>query len=185
MLGPMYVLAGCCGAFGLFPIIARPVLDRAIWAWTGTGALAGLATVAPLWWVGVLGLLLAGMGAGLAVGLWKRAQAHGIDSAGTWDCGYANPTSRMQYTASSFAEMLVGVFRGILRPREHVPKIDGPCPAESTYASHVDDTVLRGIIRPAWGWIERRLSPLRLLQHGRIQFYLLYILLIVVLLLCL
>ena len=28
----------------------------------------------------------------------------------TWGCGYAAPTARMQYTSSSFAEMLVGLF---------------------------------------------------------------------------
>ena len=34
-----------------------------------------------------------------------RLRSHPATSAPTWDCGYAAPTPRIQYTARSFAEM--------------------------------------------------------------------------------
>ena len=38
-------------------------------------------------------------------------------SGATWGCGYLAPTLAMQYTSSSFAQMLVGMFGWVLRPR--------------------------------------------------------------------
>src|SRR3989304_232380 len=35
--------------------------------------------------------------------LWRRVRRNGLTRAVTWDCGYAAPTPRMQYTAGSFA----------------------------------------------------------------------------------
>ena len=40
-----------------------------------------------------------------------------VERGPTWDCGYAAPTPRMQYTASSFASPLLLLFRMFLRPR--------------------------------------------------------------------
>lgn len=42
-----------------------------------------------------------------------------IGKTTTWGCGYAAPTPCMQYTASSFADMIVDLFAGILRPDIH------------------------------------------------------------------
>ena len=61
---------------------------------------------------------------------------------GTWDCGYARPTSRIQYTASSFAQMIVAMFRWVLRPHIHRPHIDGLFPKPAKMHSHVDDMIL-------------------------------------------
>ena len=36
-------------------------------------------------------------------------RTHAVTEALTWDCGYAAPTARMQYSASSFADLLVGL----------------------------------------------------------------------------
>ncbi|HET9599364.1 MAG TPA: oxidoreductase, partial [Anaeromyxobacteraceae bacterium] len=69
--------------------------------------------------------------------------------AETWGCGFAAPTARMQYTASSFAEMLVGRFSWALAPRAtlHAPR--NPFPTEALFASHVPDTVLDRLLLPA------------------------------------
>ena len=37
-----------------------------------------------------------------------------VTASVTWDCGYARPTARMQYTASSFAQPLTTLFRWLL-----------------------------------------------------------------------
>ena len=55
--------------------------------------------------------------------------AHGAASGPSWDCGYARPTARMQYTASSFADTLVALFGWALRPTEDRPRPRGPFPS--------------------------------------------------------
>src|SRR5438309_2276169 len=77
----------------------------------------------------------------------RRCQvAHGP----TWGCGYAAPTPRMQYTSSSFAQMLVALFAWALRPRLHKPAHLPLFPAEADFHSTVPDTVLEEAVLPAF-----------------------------------
>jgi len=103
--------------------------------------------------------------------------------APTWDCGYAASSPRMQYTASSFAQAIVNLFRGVLRPSFHEVKIDTPFPASSRFESHVGDVVLDRAISPGWRGFRSRLASLRVIQQGSVQRYVLYILIILLLLL--
>ena len=98
---------------------------------------------------------------------------------GTWDCGYVQPTPRMQYTSASFAQLLVNLWRWALIP-EIRPRARGPLalfPAGGRFASVVPDTVLDRAILPALRGIAWTVGWLRWLQRGRVQDYLLYILL--------
>src|SRR4029453_12632831 len=119
---------------------------------------------------------------GLVAGLIRRrspAPSGGV----TWDCGYALPTSRMQYVDSSFSEMLVGLFAWAVRSRRSPPGLTGPFPPPSRFRSEVPDAVLDHIVEPLLQAADRRLSPVRALQRGPVQMYLLYVFLIVVVLL--
>jgi hypothetical protein len=85
----------------------------------------------------------------------------------------------MQYTASSFAQMLVGIFAWVLHPRERTPRPSRPFPRHAGYESHVHDVVLEEWLRPAISWLARHAMRLRVLQTGRVQAYILYILIAV------
>ncbi|MFA7235410.1 MAG: proton-conducting transporter membrane subunit [Phycisphaeraceae bacterium] len=102
---------------------------------------------------------------------------------GTWDCGYARPTRRIQYTASSFAQSIVALFRWVLRPRSHGPRITGLFPAPSVFASHVDDAVLDRALLPAGRNITRAFAWFHRFQQGLTQQYVLYILITVIIML--
>src|SRR5262249_46305600 len=133
MLAPMGVLAGCCFFIGLLPWLVAPALGEAgrTWAPDLPGPGGRLLELAPRGWVGVLGVVLL---AALALGglaLSNRLRAGLVATGPTWGCGYAAPTPRMQYTSSSFAELLVGLFGWALRPKEHQPKVQGLFPAET------------------------------------------------------
>ncbi len=104
--------------------------------------------------------------------------------APTWDCGYAAPGSRMQYTASSFARSIVHMFAWALRPRESSPRVEGAFPQDASMESHVDDAVLDRIIVPAARGTQRLFGWFRRFQQGLTQNYILYILIILVALLC-
>ena len=82
----------------------------------------------------------------------------------------------MQYTSSSFADMLVRLLAWALRPERHAPTITEPFPQRATFASHVPDTVLDRGVRPVFGLFGRAAMRLRPFQSGSIHFYLLYIL---------
>lgn len=179
---PMLALATLCLAIGLFPAALSPVLEEAIAAWTrSSGPTAGLGELAPLGAIGVLSIALAAGVLTLGVAAFLRARA--ARRVGTWDCGYARPTGRMQYTAASFARTITGQFRWALKPHEERPEVDGPFPAPAEMDSHVDDTVLDRILMPAARAAQRRFAWFHRFQQGLTQQYLLYVLVIVVLML--
>jgi hydrogenase-4 component B len=82
----------------------------------------------------------------------------------------------MQYTASSFADTLVGQLGFALRPEEHRPQLHGPFPPPAAFTSHVPDAVLDSAIVPAFRGAGRLFARLRPIQRGKLHLYLLYIL---------
>jgi hypothetical protein len=134
-----------------------------------------LAAVAPLGWVsgGAVGLIVLSVLAWLAFG--DRVRRSGATSAVTWDCGYAAPAPTMQYTASSFAQMLVGFFAWVLRPRTDAPSDRALFWGHTRFASDVPDIVLDRALRPGFRFGARLMSSFRFLQAGSIHAYLFYI----------
>jgi hydrogenase-4 component B len=185
MLGPMGVLGACCAFIGLAPPLVAPALERAVWAWAPgvEGARPRLAVLAPL---GGLSTVAVSLSAGLAVlgaasWAWLRRPAPG--GVPTWGCGYAAPSPRMQYTSSSFAQMLIAMFAWVLRPRSRGPGRLPLFPREAGFESAVPDAVLDELVLPAFragGWL---FSRFRVFQQGSVQVYLLYIFLALIVLL--
>jgi formate hydrogenlyase subunit 3/multisubunit Na+/H+ antiporter MnhD subunit len=93
----------------------------------------------------------------------------------TWDCGYARPTARMQYTASSFVEPLTTLFSQVLRQAVHLVRPAGLFPVRGSFESVIADQVQGQVYRRAAVGIDRALLRLRWLQHGRTNIYVLYI----------
>jgi formate hydrogenlyase subunit 3/multisubunit Na+/H+ antiporter MnhD subunit len=173
---PMAVLALACALLGLGPALVAPALERA-----AAVAVAGplpqtpLAALASLRAVGLSALAAAALLGLVALLLRARLAASPAAAGPTWDCGYARPTARMQYTASSFARGPVGFFGWALRPRAKGAPVARLFPVSARFESHVLDTVLDRAVVPAsraFAWLARRG---RVLQAGRIQLYLLYV----------
>jgi hydrogenase-4 component B len=185
MLWPMGVLVACCIVIGLAPFLVAPVLEVAVLAWAPELSQTGLRLVelVPLAWITAMGLLLT---AALALGglvLWTRLRRTGAVARATWGCGYIAPSARMQYTSSSFAQMLVMLFGWVLRPRSHRP-FDLPLfPQAAGFQSEVPDPMLEEVVLPTFRAGARFTSWFRVFQQGNIQTYLLYIFLALVALL--
>ncbi|HLX61827.1 MAG TPA: proton-conducting transporter membrane subunit [Planctomycetota bacterium] len=184
MRAPMFVIAACCVLIGVAPALLTNVLENVIAAWMPElpRASVSLGTLVPLKSIGFMSLALAAVVALLAL-LTRRAVVAPYRQAGTWDCGYAQTTSRMQYTASSFARSIVNLFGGILRPRTHEPEIKGNFPRPAALETHVDDAVLDRLLVPAAAGLERSFSWFHRFQQGLTQHYVLYILFTVLVLL--
>lgn len=106
-----------------------------------------------------------------------------VRTAVTWDCGYVQPSPRMQYTASSFAQPLTETFDLVLQTRRVVSAPHGMFPQSASLTTQTPDPYQAYIFRPIFRAIERAFSLLRPLQQGQVQLYILYIALTLLLLL--
>jgi NADH:ubiquinone oxidoreductase subunit 5 (subunit L)/multisubunit Na+/H+ antiporter MnhA subunit len=187
---PMVVLAGLCFAIALFspmilnamapavmslvPLASRPDAESALIAASQTLFHVAGVTIALMLLVGLIAMLRRRL-------LARRT----VERAGTWDCGYAAPSPRMQYSASSFADPILRLFAPLLRTRRQEHKPAGPFPADASLHTDTPDLMRDGFYRPVFlavGWLAFKL---RWLQQGRIQLYVLYIALTVLVLMVL
>lgn len=174
MTGAMAILGGGCLLLGLAPaLLARP-LDRVLAELGGGVPLPRLAATAALLPLSVLALLVAV----LALLLWRWVDLPTRQPrVPTWDCGYAEPTARMQYTASSFADGILGWCSWLLLPVVRVARIRGFFPSGSSFHSQLPDLVLDRGLDPGLQGAARIVGALRFLQAGHLSVYLLYVLL--------
>jgi hydrogenase-4 component B len=181
---PMAALAAGCLALGLFPGPLAPLLDRAVASWVGASlAPPPLGALAPLGRVTLLGLLLVGVAGAGALALARVTRRGRAAERPTWDCGYAEPGPRMQYTGSSFGQTLVELFAFVLWPKSHRRRLDGLFPRGGRFRRAVPDPVLDRMVVPLFRGVARGVRRLRVLQQGQTQVYVLYLLLVLVALL--
>jgi len=176
---PMLVLAAGCILIGLLAPVVVGSLQTVLESFTQLEPAAvseNLAAVAdPLKWVviGTLAFLLLL----LALVLLRRGLLAGrrVEQSTTWGCGYAQPTPRMQYTASSFAQPLMDLFRPLLGTKKTVVPPRGFFPAEAVLKTVTLDISREEMYRPMFRRVNEWLSQVRWLQHGKVQLYVLYI----------
>ena len=128
------------------------------------------------WGTIALSLLIA-VGYCVRLLLLRRRTAQGLVHASvTWDCGYAKPTARMQYTASSFAQPVIDLFTAAIKPvKEYVEPV-GYFPVQhGSFNKFITDRILERFMVPLFKRTDRLLARLRWLQAGRVQLYILYI----------
>ncbi len=173
MRAPMCAMAGGCFTLGLLPWIAWPRLAAAVNAWR-----PGMIDAAPpaalealsRWQLGLFACTLTAVAV-----LGTRCRATGIRRAPTWDCGYARPTRRMQYSAGSFSGIVTGWLRGALRPELRARPPSGTFPREGYWLVRVPETILEHGIGPVARVIMTLSAAVRRLQHGRLTRYILYL----------
>ncbi|VGO20614.1 proton-conducting transporter transmembrane domain-containing protein [Pontiella sulfatireligans] len=182
---PMMLLAGGCVVLGILPQLGFPLLQNAVEQWMDpvAPAIPQLASAAPFQWISSMAMVFIVLVVGGFVLLRRKIVRQAPALVGTWGCGYGLATPRIQYTATSFGEMLVSLFRWVLFPRFRRPAISSVFPAKSEFSTEVPDPVLERVILPAFRQAGRNMMKLRLLQQGRIQIYLLYVLAVLVFLL--
>ncbi len=178
---PMLALAAACGLLGLGAPLVVPRLGGVVATVTGLP----LSDVAPLLveparWLtvsSVASLALLGLVGALALLRRRLLSRRVVGQAGTWDCGYVAPTARMQYTASSFAQPLLRLFQRALHTRVHLKAPETLFPSEASLETHTPDLASESLFRPLFAGLEGALARLRALQQGRVQVYVLYIVL--------
>ena len=174
----MVALAAACLAIGVYPAFAvAPAI--AVGASVAGGSVVSSADLARL--VAALpAITLAALALILLCGILWLARGYRLarvsaPEASTWACAGAPLTPRMQYTASSYAAPLLSSFGSLSGVRAHADA--------AGFHSHPIDLVLDGVVAPAWRQVGRVAREARLLQAGRLRWYLLYVILTVLALL--
>jgi len=192
MIAPMAVLAAGCFAAGLLGFLIIRAMPAVVCSFIKPAGYAGFDPAAikaeVLTASGYLKSIAAGALVIMAliglIALLRRRLLSGreVRESGTWDCGYAEPTARMQYTASSFSQPIVDFFNIFQSGWKRLKPPRGYFPATASFRTEALDTSQEKVYRPIFEAVEHFLSKLRVMQHGRIQLYVLYIVLTLILL---
>jgi hydrogenase-4 component B len=192
----MGALALLCGALGVGGTLVAPSLGATV---AGLGGLppepltgTPQLTLAVPGTVGVIApavlavaLVLAPIGV-LAAFRWGPVDRR-LRVGDTWGCGRIGQTSRMEYTATAFAEPLRRVFAELYRPTEDL-SIDFHPESKYfvqsiAYRSEVQPWVERLLYAPVVSFVRMTAFRVRWLQAGSLHLYLLYMIVALVVLL--
>jgi hydrogenase-4 component B len=176
MLVPMFLLLLACIWIGLLPRTLTPLLSQAVAHWSvASGAALTTQVLAPLSWVSCIGWLLLLLVAVFSLWIFTRSRKT-PRVINTWGCGYQFLQPRIQYTASSFADFLVGLFRFGLWSDRHGGKVTGLFPAKTGFSSHTPDLVLDRLLTPIFLAAASLFKFIRTrIQNGILALYLLYV----------
>ncbi len=195
MLVGMGLLAVLCVAFGVAPGFMLALLNplvSSILPVSGGDLIALQGTTVSLPGSGGAGiapallalLLMAGLlvplGAGLMAG--KRR----VRRAMTWACGLEKLDPRMQYTATGFSKPIRMIFSNVFHARHEIEVSEDASPyfhPRIRFELRTESLFLKHLYEPVYALVIRSARRLRRIQTGRIQSYLAYIFVVLVLLL--
>lgn len=184
MTAPLLLLAAAVVVLGLAPGLTASLAVPVATGLTRTPASAS--SQLPLQLLGTVGaaasiLLLVAALLGAIRYLLLRGRP--VSAGRTWGCGYGLPRPSMQYSGSSYSAPLAHVGRVALRAELSYAAPAGYFPAPTLRSSSVPDPAERHLFEAGAARARRRLLSLRWLQQGRLQLYLLYIMIALVALL--
>lgn len=172
------MLAVLCIALGVLPMSVVAMLDAVPvqilgeglpqitahgWLWLTPVAPETASYSAPL-----VVVILAAM-AGLTAWVWRRGAVRRVRRGDPWDCGFAPPTPRMQYTASAFAQPIRRVYGLLFHVDEGVEtQPDGSARFHST----VGDRAWGLFYLPVVLAVESAARRVVRLQSGSVRIYL-------------
>jgi hydrogenase-4 component B len=196
MRAGMIMAAAMCFGLGIFPTLIINWLDTVPgqllgtrisssagvfgWMWLTPVAAERASYSGPIVFLGILAVVV-------AVYLLLHVRPGAIQRVPIWDCGFEKIDSRMQYNATSFSMPIRRIFGFFFHVKQTV-KVSSDSghrsyPKRLHYSLRVRDRVWGWIYKPviaASFWVARKVGRL---QQGRIQAYLIYSFLTIILLL--
>ncbi len=172
------VLAVLCIVLGVFPTTVVALLENVPRQLLGTGLpeatvhgwlwLTPVAEGAASYSAPLVVLTLAVLGA-LTVWVWRRGAVRRVRRGDPWDCGFASPDARMQYTATAFAQPIRRVFGLLFHIDEGVEVQDG---GRRRYRLHLEDRAWGLFYLPVLAAVEAAARRVVGLQSGNVRVYL-------------
>ena len=176
-LGMLWLAAGCV-LLGLFPahviewlapvvhqLVGQTMVNDGNWLMLAPAS-SERASYAPLIFFAVVGVVL------LLTFLWVHRVYHGrVRRSDPWDCGYPEHNARMQDSAEGFGQPIRQIFEAFMQVERETPD---PFDRKPSYRGASLDKlwfILYLPIARVVGWLSNQAGRL---QHGRIQWYLIY-----------
>jgi hypothetical protein len=99
-----------------------------------------------------------------------------VETGPTWGCGYTAGTYKQQYTATSYAYNYNHLAKPVIQTSKVMEDIreEEIFPGERSFRSHSDDTFKKFLIDKPVEWMSFILKKLAVMQTGKIQHYILY-----------
>jgi len=104
-----------------------------------------------------------------------------IKISSTWGCAYAAPSSKLQYTASSFVRTYSKLYGSVLLTFRKEKDITGIFPATGHYESHPYDKIEKWFVDKPIKAYKTLMGRFLFLQNGKLQVYILYGILFIIL----
>lgn len=203
MIAGMGVAAAMCIAFGIMPFLAAgmiassfgldPQFSDAMSPFSSLSVLysaGGIESISSMSMPAVAIMMgsVAAAVVGFAVVAGSRKTARRIYS--TWDCGFGELNERMEYTAASLSQPIRTVFRILYKPRMAVTKENysdsNPYIKKSMRVeSETKDVFEDRLYSPVVGATIAFFDKIRMIQTGKVNAYLLYVMVTLALLLLL
>lgn len=175
---PMYAIVALILFIGLFPGAFMAALSRPLGLFVDNSANhlqpGRLAVISSLSMIGICsaGFLLL---VGLVYLIKKRMTASKPEHFGaTWGCGYTGSTEKMQYTASSFIRAYRKLAEPVLTIRKKKKEIHGIFPQAGGQETHPYDKIEAWFIDYPLQQLRKFFNRFIFLQNGNLQFYILY-----------
>ena len=182
---PLYFIAAFIIFIGLFPAIFLDLLVKPVQLFTGVHQLPftsfqgnGLEVLVSVSHASWYLILLTGLILGIRkLVLHKRTVA----ILPTWNCGYTNPTAKIQYTASSFVKTYSQLFGMVFLIFKKEKEVKGIFPTTAYLETRPYDKIEKWVIDYPISFLKLFLGRFRFVQNGKLQFYILYGILFIVL----
>ena len=179
MLIPMSVLAALTLLIGIFPQSIISLITKAVKLFAyidlteGSAAVNSLAQAVSIVCISFTVITVLILFLRFSAGRKQRSYS-------LWGCGYDRITPRMQYTASSYADLFVSALKPMFKRVPHIKKPKGLFPKEAYYELKIKDIEEAYIIEPLIKLDEKLLSRFERLQDGSLQHYIMYCLIFLI-----
>jgi len=164
----------------LIPVLGLPLLP--LWvSRAAAGTLFPGSVFSVLYGNAVMSLLFYALGAILMLG---RLRFEGASRRSvTWDCGYARPTGRMEYTGTAFVQPVADCFDALLRQKKTQEKPQEIFPEKAAISVETPDYSERGLWRPLFHFFGAAAEKIHRVQSGHLHLYILFMVLALALML--
>ena len=175
---PLYIIAAFIVVIGLFPKIFLDLLIQPVQQFTNLRQLPftafqgkGIETL--------LSVSRAGLYLFLMIiiiwGIRKLVLRKRITTvSATWNCGYTAPTSKIQYTGSSFSRTYSQLFGLLFQIKKKEKELQGIFPTHARLETHIYDKIEKWLIDYPLINLRYFLSRFLFVQNGRVQSYVAY-----------
>ena len=181
---PLFILSVFILIIGLLPVLVLPVLYQTIKQFSGTDIAIEFANIVQIYkWICISMAVLTGFFAFFYTLRFFLLRNKIVTEFKTWDCGYQGQNSRFQYTGSSFVHPFLQLIAELVPQRIKLEKEPVLFPKDASFTSDTQDLSESIMISPAINYLDKFLSMFAWIQSGRMQQYILYSLIFLILLL--